>query len=245
MHIYQAKVALPRYNVHGPGGQGQGAKQPASLAPPPGKAQEEVNETMAPPNNPNVAKIALVGHRDTREWVNTFHVHKIGGGAITLADLLVLAPAYLAAWVAAYRTMVNGTIVLDIIELRKLDPSDPIALDYTTGLPSGGALGGTNEAANVSISASWRTGLAGRAFRGRFFVAAINEAITTVLDTLTSAGVTQVTTLMDYLYNAPSVAGPFEPVIFHRATNLYTVITSYVIDAVLDSMRRRLPGRGR
>lgn len=215
------------------------------MALPLGVAPKGVNNRLAPPNNPNVAKIALVGHRDTREWVNTFHVHKIGGGAITLGDLLALAPAYKSAWDLGYKTIMNSAITLDMIQLRKLDPNNPLALDYTTGLPSSGSLGGTNEAANVSLSCSWRTGLAGRKYRGRFYAAAVNEAIITAIDTLTSSGVTQYLTLMDYFFNAPSVASGFEPVVFHRADNTFTVITSYVIEALVDAMRRRLPGRGR
>jgi hypothetical protein len=196
------------------------------------------------PNNPQVAKISLVGHRDTRQWVNVFHAYKASGPVILL-DLINLANAYKAAWDAAYKTAMPGAIVLDQIQCRKLDPTNPLAYDSTTGLPSAGTRTDVPEAANVTLTISWRTGLAGRKYRGRNYIAGIGENATTILDYITPAFLSIVSALADNLYNAPINAGGFVPAVFHLGPDTITAIQSWVIDAILDSQRRRLPARGR
>lgn len=196
------------------------------------------------PNNPQVAKISLVGHRDTRAWVNTFHAAK-PSGPLARIDLLNLAGAYLTAWNTAYRPNMCNPIILDQIQVRKLDPLDPQAVDSTTGLPSAGTAPGSEEPANVTLTLSWRTGLAGRKYRGRNYVAGIPTARVSATDTVDGLFVSQMSTLADNLYNAPINAGGMVPAIFHLGPDTWTAIASYVIEAILDSQRRRLPGRGR
>lgn len=202
---------------------------------------------MAPPNNPNVAKVTLVGHRDTREWVNTFHADK--GAPIVEADLEPIAQAFYNWWHDTYRTRFANTIILDQIQVRVLDPSDPLALDYTTGLPEGGTyspgLGGeTPEPANVTLALSTRTGLAGRKFRGRFYVPAIAAADKTTDDRVTSPTVTAFSACIQALISAVLTSG-LQLAIFHRADNTVTHVITGVVDAIIDSQRRRLPARGR
>ncbi len=201
---------------------------------------------MAPPNNPNVAKVALVGHRDTREWVNTFHVAK--GSPIVVGDLQPIAEIFKTWWSGVYRLAFPPTVVLDQIQVRKLDPADPLALDYTTGLPEAGTYvvgaGESIEPGNVSLALSMRTGFAGRKYRGRFYVPSVMEGQRGNDDRVTSPWVTTYVSIVQQLLSA-FLTTIYLPAIFHRATNTWTAITSFVIDGILDSMRRRLPGRGR
>jgi hypothetical protein len=196
------------------------------------------------PNNPQVAKITFVGHRDTRQWVNVFHAYKASGPVLRI-DLINLANAYKAAWDASYKGSMTTNIVLDQIQCRKLDPLDPQAYDSTTGLPSGGTVASPCEAANVTLTISWRTGLAGRKYRGRNYIAGVAEAFVTALDAITPAFLSAVSSVADYLFNAPLVAGGLVPCVFHLGPDTVTQIQSYVIEAIIDSQRRRLPGRGR
>jgi len=200
---------------------------------------------MPIPNNPLVAKVSMVGNRDTRQWVNTFHVAKTNGVPWNAGDLLTIATAFKAQWDGFWKPICGTIVDLDVIQVRKLDPSDPLALDYTTGLPSAGTLGTALEAANVTLALSWRTGLAGRKFRGRFYFPSIADNQTTQDDRALSALVAAFNALLDNLWNAPVAAGPYELVVFHLVDSTFTAITSWVVDAILDSQRRRLPGRGR
>jgi len=198
------------------------------------------------PNNPAVAKVSFVGHRDTREWVNTFHVHK-STGALNAADLAAIASAFYNWWHNWYRLAFPASIVLDQIQVRKLDPTDPLAYDDTTSLPEGGTAGagsGILEAANVTQTISWRTGLAGKKYRGRNYIPGILEAwssddrATSVLNTLLAAAA-------DALITTVLGATVYDLGVFHLGPDTITDIVTFVIDAILDSQRRRLPGRGR
>ncbi len=201
---------------------------------------------MAVPNNPKVAKVTLVGNRDDREWVNTFHVNK-PSGALTSADLNTIAEAAQTWWHNSYRNQFGGSIVLDQIQVRKLDPSDPLALDYTVGLPEGGTRtsgDATEEPANVSVAMSERTGLAGRKYRGRMYVPGIGTTDVTSDDRISTPAVVRLVGIISALISA-YIDINFPLCIFHKADNTFTNVTSWVIDAILDSQRRRLPGRGR
>lgn len=202
---------------------------------------------MAPPNNPAVAKVAFVGNRDTRQWVNVFHAHKTTG-EITLQDMGALASAMFDWWNTQYRQEFGPSVVLDVIQVRKLDPLNPLALDYTTGLPLGGARTGgevTMNPGNVSLTLSWRTGLAGRKFRGRTFIPGLPLVDTTTIDTINSGTVARLSAIAASFMTHVLNSG-LEPVVFHQVSNVApTLITNFVIDAILDSMRSRLPGRGR
>lgn len=200
---------------------------------------------MAPPNNPAVAKLTLLGNRDTREWVNTLHVAKTSG-SMTGTDLHIICLAIKAWWDAAYKVVFPAGIVLDVIEARKLDPSDPLAEDFTTGLPSAGTNANTLlEAGNVTETISWRTGFAGRKYRGRIYIPGVAQAFANQDDRATSPLVALLTTAATQLILGVATAGPYELAVFHKFDNTYTAITQFVIEAILDSMRRRLPGRGR
>jgi hypothetical protein len=178
--------------------------------------------------------------------VNTFHVYK-PDGALVLADLGEIGAAFYDWWHNRYRTQFGPSIVLDVIEVRKLDPGDPLALDYTTGLPEGGTRtsgDAAEEPANVSLTMSWRTGLAGRKYRGRNYIPGIGTTDVTTLDTINSTAATRIASIAAQLLAGILTAG-FQFVVFHVADNTVTEITDFVIEAILDSQRRRLPGRGR
>ncbi len=201
---------------------------------------------MPAPNFPTAMKVSLVGSRDTREWVNTFHVNKTNSLPVTSDDMNTVATNF-ANWYNTYQKVVyNNAIALNVIQVRKLDPSDPLALDYTSGMPIYGTASGTNEAANVTLAVSKRTGLAGRKFRGRYYIAGVIEPFATTDDRATSVLTAALLVGGQQLIGIISTAGPYELAIVHKGVAPPpTPITSFVVDAILDSQRRRLPGRGR
>lgn len=199
---------------------------------------------MPIPNFPAGAKVSFVGNRDTREWVNVFHVHKTNG-PIAPADLVTLAGIYRAFW-DNYRAAVPTICALDVIELRGLDPLHPYALDYTNNLPSSGLRSGVATApANVTLALSWRTGLAGRKHRGRNYIPGVVENDLTSDDRINSPFATLLSSIAAQYLAAIPGGGPYEPIIYHILNDTFDAVTSFVIDSILDSQRRRLPGRGR
>lgn len=197
---------------------------------------------MAPPNNPLCVRVAVIMAHDTRQVVNTFHVEKATTWALT--DLVALANAVQTWWNTYYKLMVPAVFSLTQIQVRVLNPAIPLAFDLNVSPPIAGTRGGNSEAGNVSLSMSERTGLAGRKFRGRMYLGGVSETDANANDTVTSALVTLAANAMANLIAGALPANQFLT-LFHRQSNSFTDVISYVIENVIDSQRRRLPGRGR
>lgn len=197
---------------------------------------------MAPPNNPDVCRVALLMSRDTRQIVNTFHVEQVGG--YTIGDLTTLGAAVKTWFDTYYKLMLPLNYVLNTIQLRVYNPVVPLALDYAVSPPIAGTRPGVAEAGNVSLSMSERTGLAGRKYRGRMYAAGLSETDVSATDTVSSAVVAIAANAMANLILS-ALPATMDLSIFHRNTNTATEVISYVIENILDSQRRRLPGRGR
>jgi len=197
---------------------------------------------LAPPNNPLVVRVAVVMQRDTRQIVNTFHVEKVGAWAFT--DLVTLASAVKTWWDTYYKPMLPTVYSLAQIQCRVYNPSAPLAYDLNVAPGDAGTRAVTAEAGNVTLSMSERTGLAGRKFRGRMYLAGLGEPDVSTVDTVSSAVVALAANAMANLITGGLPSGNFLT-LFHRNTNTFTDVIAYVIENIVDSQRRRLPGRGR
>jgi len=145
-------------------------------------------------------------------------------------------------WDTHYRTITPSSVGLDNIEVKQWTDT---GFDYVKSCEGtcAGSVGDATEPANVTSVISWTTGLRGRGNRGRTYVQALYESATDAFDTLNTP----------YLIAAAVVANAFivgtppaglEPVVFHCELGTGTPITSFRIDQLVDSQRRRLPGRG-
>lgn len=196
---------------------------------------------MPLPNNPNVCKVAMLYKRDTRQFINTLHFHR--NNLWTVSEMQALASAIVTWWQDHLRLAVHESVSLVGIQVRQYDPTFPQAVDLNV-VPIPGIQTGDPEPGNVTSTISWRTGLAGRKYRGRLYVPGYATAQTAVDDTLISIAVSALTQAASNFLVSALPAGT-NPVIFHVATNLTSRITSFVVENILDSQRRRLPARGR
>jgi hypothetical protein len=197
---------------------------------------------MPIPNNPLVVKVAMIYRMDTRHFVNTLHVHNsLGWDLSGMEDLAVAIKAW---WNDTYQNIISNQVGLEQIQVRLLDPSNPLAVDYSDGLPTYGDQTSVHEPANVTSTISWRTGLAGRKYRGRIYIPPITEASTNADDTIGSTTVTALAAAASDLLTKLATAA-LELVVFHGETSTFTKVITFVIENILDSQRRRLPGRGR
>lgn len=201
------------------------------------------------PNNPLVCKVAMIFAHDTRQVINTFHVARTTGWDNT--SMTALATAVRNWWDTLYKAAVPASIALNQIQVRLYDPSNPLAVDMPVSPPILGTRPGTQEAGNVSLTMSERTGKAGRAHRGRMYVAGVSETDVTTDDRIGSALAVLVANAIANLVFGALPAGDLLAV-FHRPrdvphplNNLYTIVNTYVVENIIDSQRRRLPGRGR
>lgn len=202
-----------------------------------------------PEVNPRVVKVTLVFARDVRQSVNTFHVSKATPWLIS--EMSALRSVISAWYSASYKGILPTSVSLTQIQIRKLDPSDPLALDFNVTPAEAGTRGGGAEAANVSVTMSERTNFAGRAYRGRMYVPGVIQtdiaSNDTILSGLSAGLAAAISTLISQL-----IAANFNLAVWHRPLliakpldNTFTNVVAYVIENILDSQRRRLPGRGR
>jgi hypothetical protein len=195
-----------------------------------------------PPNNPQVVKVTMLYRRDTRTFVNTFHLKDSAGWDIT--KMQNAANDARDWWNTSYRLSQPAQVALYGVQVRLYDPANPLAYDLAVSPPIAGSQSGTSEAGNVTATISTRTGLAGRKFRGRMFVPGIAEVYANPDDTATSAFVAALAGAA-VAFVGTAWHGGYQPAVWHFATNTATPIISAVISNILDSQRRRLPGRGR
>lgn len=202
-----------------------------------------------PPNNPLVCKAALIFQRDTRNLVNTLHFTR--SPSWNLAQMTTLANDLKAWWNTIYRTGVPPAVLLSQVQVRLLDPGNPLAVDLPVIPAIPGTRAGNPDAGNVTVTLSERTGLAGRAHRGRIYAPSLTEADVGDTDLLSSVAVTQFSNAIANLIFGFSTNGA-TPVIFHRPQliphpldNTFDIVTTWVLENIIDSQRRRLPGRGR
>jgi hypothetical protein len=176
----------------------------------------------------------------------------------TLTEMQTLGQALIDWWDANI-----APLVWIGVELREVVVT---ALNSGTGLqatvvPATTQLGELNVSAlpmNVSLTISFRTGLRGRSFRGRNYIVGLVEGQTTsaneVVSATSAAFVDAYNLLLDFgqdigaswvvVSRFSGVDGNGDPI--PRAAGVTTPITSVlVVDNIVDSQRRRLPGRGR
>jgi len=193
------------------------------------------------PNLPTVARVAMLFQRDTRKFVNTFHVRN--SVAWAPSDLAGLATIFSDWWGANYKFQCVNDVCLYQVQVRVYNPLAPFAYDLAVSPNICGTQSVAPLPGGVTASISWRSGLAGRRYRGRFYAVGIAEDQIDDFDRLSSTYVSSMGTVGNALITRVQTAG-YELVIFHRSPVGASLIGSVVVENIPDSQRRRLPGRG-
>ncbi len=152
----------------------------------------------------------------------------------------------------ATRAVITTGCALTRIGVTPLDPSPPPSQDYATGLPLAGTSGSPSMPNNVTAAASFRTAFRGRSFRGRAFVVGLTEAGITA----NAIEPTVITAWLNF-WEAMRVLEPtggeatYQLAVVSymsggvlRPVPIATPVTSITMDGIVDTQRRRLPGRG-
>jgi len=181
---------------------------------------------------------------------NTLYFEGSAGVSVALANSL--GAALVSWWNTNFKPITSNLMALDQVYITDLTADNSFTVPYSTGLP----LTGTNATEalpfNCALCISFRTANRGRSGRGRNYVAGLTEA-------QQAASVVAAATRLSIVtaYQALVGAGTFVPGLgfsvvsrFHnglpRAQCLVQPITNVLaVDDILDSQRRRLPGRGR
>jgi hypothetical protein len=197
---------------------------------------------MPPPNNGATARVALTVDRDTRKFVNTLHFARTDNALLGAGDILAIANVVADWWQNSYRHTCQPQVVGESVVATKQDPADPIQETVYINGP-GDQASPSSDPGNVTAAVSWRSGFAGRANRGRFYHVSPNGGGINLNDTFTGASLAFMSATANYLLTHAAAAS-LKPVIYHRADDTYTQIIGVIVDQLVDSMRRRLAGRG-
>lgn len=199
---------------------------------------------MAPPNAPQVARVTYQMHRGTRVFENTFHLARTGGW--TLAQLATAVDAAFTLWNTYAKPAMPSGVALYNVHGVVYDPTgSPWVYDHPVSPEVPGTIAGNMAPGNASITVSERANLAGRKYRGRLYWPALPAGNVNQDDTVNGAMISLLATFaLQFITAFANSAGTGQLAIFHRSSNTWSAVASIVLESFVDSMRRRLPGRG-
>jgi len=206
----------------------------------------------------NVAEVVIKGLLAGQQINNIVHLkNSAGWDAGTLfsavGDLII-------AWRDNIRPLLSSDFLFTGAHAKDLTTSMGIEVDVPWIGAAGGAIGNAAADGNVALCIGHKTGFAGRSARGRTFIAGLPENSTTD-DAITDAFKASWQTAMDNIVAAMATRGTpwgvvskysgytqtppkYKKVPTPRVAGIFNGITTNVFDKVVDSQRRRLPGRG-
>lgn len=204
---------------------------------------------------PNVLQVDVIYLLDSQRVENTLYFENADGWDLTsIAEFTATLRTYIAE---ELMPLLATAIQLIEIVTRLLDTASSIGFSLPVTPPVTGGESDEPTPSNVSYTVSFRTGLTGRSFRGRNYVAGLpngkvaGNTIDSGFRTGLLAYYTGLRTLavdngvIWVVVSRYSGVGP-GGVPIPRVTGVTTpIIAVGTFDNTVDSQRRRLPGRGR
>lgn len=215
----------------------------------------------------NTAEIAMSFTDVTGdENINKFDV--LRSSAWSATSLLNMMDAFITWFTAgngstSYQKLMSSSCALTAVKGRDLTTQHGLSLVTNTGLPIAGTGASSSIAAGLSKAVTHRTGLAGKSYRGRTFLAGIDSGAVPAPDSgeIDASYMSNVVNAFSALIEAVPAAdaactwvvlsrwyqpgGPNTPSV-PRATGVMTPITSVGYATLnVDFQRRRAPGHAR
>jgi hypothetical protein len=198
---------------------------------------------------PNVASCELIYSHAGEINENQFHVSK--ASPFSLADLQALRTAANNWDSATGSTGRISSASLTRIRTKALDTNSSPLEDFSLPTPRPGTLTGVALPLNSAFCVKLATGLAGRSFRGRWYWGNLTHLSMADAGHLSLASATAYSGFLTTLKANMLTAGFTLVVVSYRTGNAWRatgvatpILTAVAVDTALDSMRRRLPGRG-
>lgn len=198
---------------------------------------------------PNTASVEFIYNNTGQISENVIHVEK--GSPFTLAQLQALRGT-VDTWDSGQNSHLRTTgVTLFRIRTKALDSLGSPMEDYFLPTPRPGTITSATVPMNVAFCMKLSSGLTGRSNRGRWYAG--NFGIDNTLDPghMTAGSVSGFVGAMNNLLTTLSGAGYTWVVTSYRTGGAWrttahnvAVATVVAVDNVLDSQRRRLPGRG-
>ena len=199
---------------------------------------------------PNTAQLELIQSWNGQVVENVLHYVKASPwNADQMAEL---AEGAKEQWNTSIRSQISDQLSLTEIRVTDLASQTGSVVNYGTGLPIMGAQASPSLPNNVAVVFTKRTALRGRSYRGRIYQPGLVEG-SVVGNTVTGATLSNLRNGWDDMRVIPLIIAVDEGlmVVVSRYQNLAprvtgeaTLVTAITTDGVIDSQRRRLPGRG-
>lgn len=192
-------------------------------------------------------EVALYGTQEGSQRINVWHYKNVSAiGAPSVAQLIEIGQDFWSAINATYTSLANVNTNFDSVTVRDLQAVGANVGVYTIPQPHPGTASGTADPGNASLVLSWRTGRAGRAFRGRTYLYGLSET-STVGSTVNSGYALAANTLAATIRNFTNTPGAvtLQFAIASFTKEVLQPVIAHIIDIYIDSMRRRLINRGR
>lgn len=186
---------------------------------------------------------------DSQQCSNSLYFQGSASPDIALAT--ELGEALISWWETEYAPNVAETVSLQEVVLTDLTNETSFSIAVTTGLPISGTVASPSLPNNVSLCISFRTAQRGRSSRGRNYVVGMCES-QAVASEATEGFIGVMLDAYEQLIGAGTFVAGLQWVVVStisngdpRSSGLAQPVTSVIVtDPVIDSQRRRLPGRG-
>lgn len=197
---------------------------------------------------PQVIQAELVYNWDQQVVENVLHYQS--PGPVTATDMSELCLELIDWYNANLKTLHPTTISLVAVKATDLNSASAPAVVITTGLPLVGTAASASMPNHVALTMTKRTALRGKSHRGRLYHPGLVEANCTGNNVI-GANVSGLVTIYNLLRTLTTTVGGWELVVVSRVqegitlvAGEFTPVTNFTSDGVIDSQRRRLPGRG-
>jgi len=160
----------------------------------------------------------------------------------------LIAGTYVNWWSSVLKTYVSESVTLTEVVIKELVPDGQTIL-YTEDLPVSGNRASPALPNNVTLAVHWGTGRIGRSTHGRSYFIGLTQDMVGGNVCNSAADIQDAydqlrTTFDNITINCEFAVVSFVHANAWRTTPLVTPITGVAVDAIIDSQRRRLPGRG-
>lgn len=161
-----------------------------------------------------------------------------------------LAAALVTWWGGTWKGWFPTTLSLVGVKVTDLATAVSPVYDASSGLPILGTNGSPSLPNNVALAITKRTAARGRAYRGRIYLPGMVEVQVTD-NAVSAAYITNFITGLGTIRNVSVTGQIFKMVVLSRyigvaprSEAIATDVTGFTTDGIIDSQRRRLPGRG-
>jgi len=197
----------------------------------------------------NVAEATMTFLQDGQYLINKHHYKNTAGW--DAGSLNNLGTALVEWWDNDVKSIVAPNVSLIAVDVIDLTEDSLLGISVTTGLPVVGTDPSVALPNNVTLAIKKGTGLIGRSYRGRTYHIGLTEAEVTG-NTVHGPTVTALLNAYEGLKQPLGVLIPVDLCVLSEVENgaprtagVCTEVTGFGVDPVIDSQRRRLPGRGR